>query len=185
MARLGSWDLDAVELGWFGVDALAAGWADRDYLPDPTIQPPPVTALGGMFTGAGAQGGWPQPLSDKPRRFKTAAELAREEEEAKKRADAPIETPVVIAVPPELPPAPHPETQRRLATMVDRPLPAPPPKPSPLSRSERTVIRLTARRDFVDAMQALPPRTVSPAALRRRAFVSRMADLRERRMEGR
>ena len=63
MARLGSWDIGGVDLGWFDVGALASGWADRDFIPFPAT-------VGGWFTAA--QGGkwWeiPRPLSKKKRR---------------------------------------------------------------------------------------------------------------------
>jgi hypothetical protein len=41
MARLGSWDIDAVAEEWFDINKNVAGWIDRDYVPFPASPPPP------------------------------------------------------------------------------------------------------------------------------------------------
>jgi hypothetical protein len=43
VARLGSWDIDAVAVEWFDINALSdsSGWVDRDVVPFTTVPPPP------------------------------------------------------------------------------------------------------------------------------------------------
>jgi hypothetical protein len=41
VARLGSWDPEAVSTEWFDISATSAGWVDRDVVPFPSAPPPP------------------------------------------------------------------------------------------------------------------------------------------------
>lgn len=84
MGRLGSWDVDATQLASFDIATLQSGEFDRDLIPDPSS----AAAAAGLYTGAGAQGAWIVPLSNAARRFRTAAELAREEDERAEREHA-------------------------------------------------------------------------------------------------